>query len=252
MNDLYENNELARELMDFEGNIKGKAGEFFTLNDVKMISGYHKELSNLLIPLGNNKTEVDLLVIHEKGLLVIESKNYGGWIFGNEKNKHWTQTFSANTKYTFFNPILQNEMHLSALEKLLSVDRNKMYSYIVFSERCELKGVPEDTDRRRIFKRDRLISVINYDISMRNICFSAEEVDRLYEVLKTYIPDREEIQEHKNRVRKYNTGYTCPKCGSDLVLKKGQYGRFIGCSGFPNCRFTRPATELDIAHFSNY
>lgn len=31
----------------------------------------------------------------------------------------------------------------------------------------------------------------------------------------------------------------CPLCGADLVLRKGRYGRFYGCSGYPACRYTR-------------
>ena len=30
----------------------------------------------------------------------------------------------------------------------------------------------------------------------------------------------------------------CPDCGSDLIKRSGRYGEFIGCSGFPKCRFT--------------
>ena len=33
----------------------------------------------------------------------------------------------------------------------------------------------------------------------------------------------------------------CEKCGSDLMIRRGYRGsRFIGCSGYPNCRFTLP------------
>lgn len=31
----------------------------------------------------------------------------------------------------------------------------------------------------------------------------------------------------------------CPSCGCELVLRKGKFGEFYGCSGFPNCRYTR-------------
>lgn len=31
----------------------------------------------------------------------------------------------------------------------------------------------------------------------------------------------------------------CPECGCELVRRKGRYGEFYGCSGFPLCRFTR-------------
>lgn len=33
-------------------------------------------------------------------------------------------------------------------------------------------------------------------------------------------------------------GRECPDCGSPLVYREGRYGRFIGCSTFPQCRFT--------------
>jgi len=31
----------------------------------------------------------------------------------------------------------------------------------------------------------------------------------------------------------------CPVCGCELVLRKGRFGMFYGCSGFPGCRYTR-------------
>jgi len=30
----------------------------------------------------------------------------------------------------------------------------------------------------------------------------------------------------------------CPECGSDLIKRSGRYGEFVGCKGFPKCRFT--------------
>ena len=30
----------------------------------------------------------------------------------------------------------------------------------------------------------------------------------------------------------------CPKCGQYLVKRKGKYGEFLGCSGYPGCRYT--------------
>ncbi|MEY8518871.1 exonuclease domain-containing protein [Lachnospiraceae bacterium 29-84] len=32
---------------------------------------------------------------------------------------------------------------------------------------------------------------------------------------------------------------TCPRCGADMVKRKGMYGEFYGCTDFPNCRGTR-------------
>ncbi len=38
-------------------------------------------------------------------------------------------------------------------------------------------------------------------------------------------------------------GRACPKCGHDLVLRYGRYGKFISCSNFPACRYTEPYLE---------
>ncbi len=32
----------------------------------------------------------------------------------------------------------------------------------------------------------------------------------------------------------------CPKCESELVIKRGPYGKFIGCSAYPKCRYIEP------------
>lgn len=31
----------------------------------------------------------------------------------------------------------------------------------------------------------------------------------------------------------------CPECGGLLVKRKGKYGGFIGCSNYPDCKYTR-------------
>jgi len=38
------------------------------------------------------------------------------------------------------------------------------------------------------------------------------------------------------------TGLTCPECGKELVVRKGRKGEFLGCSGYPRCRFTQNFT----------
>ncbi|MGM0534134.1 MAG: type I DNA topoisomerase, partial [Campylobacterota bacterium] len=33
-------------------------------------------------------------------------------------------------------------------------------------------------------------------------------------------------------------GRNCPECGSELLLRKGRFGEFVACSGFPKCKYT--------------
>ncbi len=35
-------------------------------------------------------------------------------------------------------------------------------------------------------------------------------------------------------------GRACPTCGKELVIRYGRFGKFISCSGFPECRYTEP------------
>jgi DNA topoisomerase-1 len=36
------------------------------------------------------------------------------------------------------------------------------------------------------------------------------------------------------------TGELCPECGRPLLFRRGRYGKFIGCSGWPECRHSQP------------
>jgi DNA topoisomerase I len=38
-------------------------------------------------------------------------------------------------------------------------------------------------------------------------------------------------------------GRDCPTCGKELVIRYGRFGKFISCSGFPDCRYTEPWLE---------
>jgi DNA topoisomerase-1 len=37
----------------------------------------------------------------------------------------------------------------------------------------------------------------------------------------------------------------CPDCGNDLLKRHGRYGEFVGCSGFPKCKFTSSVEDLE-------
>jgi DNA topoisomerase-1 len=39
------------------------------------------------------------------------------------------------------------------------------------------------------------------------------------------------------------TDETCEKCGKPMVLKIGRYGRFLACTGYPECKGTRPLPD---------
>ena len=38
-------------------------------------------------------------------------------------------------------------------------------------------------------------------------------------------------------------GRSCPRCGHDLIIRWGRFGKFISCSDFPKCKYTEPYLE---------
>ncbi len=66
-----------------------------------------------------------------------------------------------------------------------------------------------------------------------------EVVDRFY---NGYLKD--ELERANKEIEKIviepeYTGEDCPNCGKPLVKKRGRFNEFIGCSGYPDCRFTK-------------
>ncbi|MBI5044567.1 MAG: type I DNA topoisomerase [Candidatus Levybacteria bacterium] len=45
------------------------------------------------------------------------------------------------------------------------------------------------------------------------------------------------------KIETEKTGEKCPDCGSDLVIRTGKFGKFVSCSTFPTCKFTKPLIE---------
>jgi len=78
------------------------------------------------------------------------------------------------------------------------------------------------------------------------------EKDR-YQVLEDfYGPFSESIQDAMKKKEEIKeslqeeTEQRCPKCGRELVVKWGRNGRFIACTGYPDCKHTQPLeSELD-------
>jgi len=51
--------------------------------------------------------------------------------------------------------------------------------------------------------------------------------------------DEIETNVSKKDVTTESTGETCPECGKELVIRLGRTGRFIACTGYPDCTYTR-------------
>ncbi|KHF39458.1 nuclease-related domain-containing protein [Halalkalibacter okhensis] len=169
-------------------NDKGNYGEYLTFSVLKNVSGYKRLMTNLYIPTKDGKTtEIDLLLITETGLYVLESKNYSGWIYGDESNRYWTQTLPPKMhKYQFFNPIWQNSRHINALKQKLEIEGSLLKSYIIFSERCTLKKVHVHSPGVKVIKRPDLLKTVQNDTNNLDKILTPFNVDEVFAKLNKY------------------------------------------------------------------
>ena len=228
--------DIIKSILNYEN--LGQFGEFSTeyalTND--NLEGKLIVLKNIYVPYQDKTSEIDLLMIHEKGILVFESKNFSGWIFGSANQLNWTQSLQNGEKHHFYNPIRQNQTHIKALSEYLNMPISSFTSYIVFSERCSLKSVPEDTEQVIIVRRPNMLKKLRTQLRSSVNLYSPEKILQLAQKLQPLTNKSEaEKQQHIDNIKE-----KCPFCGSELVLRQGKYGQFWGCSTYPKCKFTRP------------
>ena len=77
---------------------------------------------------------------------------------------------------------------------------------------------------------------------------AAGERDWVEVVREFYTPFAEQVKKAEAAMPEVKQGpqpigRACPRCGGDLVLRWGRYGKFISCSNFPRCRYTEPWLE---------
>jgi len=222
--------------------IKGKIGELRVSNQLyKLNDEEFKVINDVLIQTDDRSSQIDHIVISIYGIFVIETKNYTGWIHGNENSEYWTQSIYKK-KTNFKNPIKQNWAHIYALKEILSDYKHlTYYPIIVFAGNAELKNISSTIPV--IYDRELFQTIM----SKRRIPnLSIEQVKNIVMKLnKVNIQDKEAKKEHiyqvKNKVHKVKQkekSLVCPKCGGNLVVRDGQYGKFYGCPNYPNCRYT--------------
>ena len=220
---------------------KGKYSEKLVYKKMLQLPDEYTIFNDFLFESNGHSTQIDHIVVSPYGVFVIETKGYKGWILGGENSEYWTQVI-YKSKYQFYNPIKQNEGHVRFLRHLLkcSVDI-PLIPIVVFNNSAELKV---HASNHIVVNRCNL----NWAISQyHDIILNATQVDWIVNTIQRYytIADKEEIRQHKHNVhdRQYRAKSLirqgiCPQCGGQLVLRKGRYGSFYGCSNYPKCKFT--------------
>ena len=217
--------------------IKGKMGELGVSLRLNLLPSNYLRIDDLLIQHNGYSTQIDHVVVSEFGIFVVETKNYSGWISGSADSEYWIKN-QYGWKYRFYNPIRQNESHVKALQSILGLHPCKFIPIVVFHDRATLKV---NTQKTVVYASQLTTTIRNYTTPL----LTSEEKDYIYShLLALNITDQKIRRTHKsvvkNNISRKNEivkSGRCPRCGGVLVLRKGRYGMFWGCSNYPKCRY---------------
>jgi len=237
--------------------IKGKRGEKKVSSTLKKLpSGYHV-LNDVVLFNDTDKgtTQIDHIVVSKYGVFAIESKNYGGDIYGNDNIQYWTQLFVNKVRYKskwykqytyvtknqFYNPVKQALGHMYAIKKKLSdFPYLRVIPIVVFAGSANISKV--NTQNHVIYRSELLKTILGYDRVYLSDSEVSEVVSRLIQKnVRDIVDNKTHVRNIKTKTREYNKKINsgiCPRCGGTLIKREGKYGYFYGCSNYPKCKFT--------------
>ena len=193
-------------------------------------------------------SQIDLLIIGNKGIYVVEVKNYpNATIYGNPNNAKW-HYYTHGKKYDIYSPIKQNKKHAEYLKTFLH-QFGDIPCYSVITMICEDFKLNGDMEPNTV--------ICNSLPAMERAIYAIAEGkphiwdDERKREIYNYIKDNQHIgraarEEHKANVIAYKNELNqmqqqrmCPYCKVDLVPRNGKYGTFYGCPNYPKCKYTR-------------
>lgn len=214
---------------------RGWLGEFY----VRLVIGKTKPgvkyvINDCRIRVSEDKTsQIDHIVVNANGVFVIETKNYSGRIYGQENQQEWTQVLNyGKVKNKLYNPIKQNKTHVYHISKVIGADI-PIISAVVFVQ-----------GNTRYISADGVYNLggLKRMIRKGNAELTAEQMQDIYDKLSAADDKTITASEHIHNIRNLQNNVAndiCPRCGKKLVVRYGKNGSFMGCEGYPQCRFTK-------------
>ena len=215
---------------------KGIVGELIIkLHLGKTTPGEKYIINNLMVEGENGKTsQIDHILINKNGVYVIETKNYSGRIYGKDNQLQWTQVLNyGKVKNQFYNPVKQNATHIYRINEALKEDIY-LHSIIVFTQ-----GNTQYIESDKVYTISQMKRFIRQPQKQQLTVEKMEEIHNKLINIKdnNHTTTREHVENIHQTLEDTQNGI-CPRCGGQLVERKGQHGTFYGCSNYPNCKFT--------------
>ena len=169
---------------------------------------------------------IDTIILSKYGIFVIKYVNMDGKIYGDEREIEWIQLKDSKKTY-FDNPCRQLHSDVRVIADVLDLSEKYFVPIVCFTEDVNLSLEIKDKVTQIDFLDD-VIRTYKKEIIKYGLSEITDKIISIKDVPTSNIKDND---------TKDNS--ICPKCGGKLILRNGKYGDFIGCSNYPNCKYTR-------------
>ncbi len=151
-------------------------------------------------------------------------------------------------------PARYSEAKLIKEMEELGIGRPSTYAQTM--ETLKNRGYVQVTEKRfvptdqGVLTSDKLTEFFETLINVEYTAGMEQKLDEIskgqtvwYDELKTFyddfIPLLDNAQEKMEKIAPVEIGEACPECGEPLVIRRGRYGEFVACSGYPSCRYIK-------------
>ena len=167
---------------------QGSNGERYIAKLLQELPEGYRCLHDLLLKYEGYTVQIDHVVISEYGVIVIETKNFRGMIYGSGENKRWTQV-NKGKKRRFYSPTIQNNRHRFVISRICKLPIEKVIPITVFVGKCELHL--EDVGRIILSK-----DLLPYIYGITEKILSQSDVERIFKRLESKNITSESTRRH--------------------------------------------------------
>ncbi len=84
---------------------------------------------------------------------------------------------------------------------------------------------------------DQLDKIADGDVKWQTV------IANFYTPFEKNLEEKEEVLKKADFTKLGESDEKCPECGKVLFIKLGKYGKFLSCSGFPDCKYAKPIVD---------
>ncbi|QTJ50023.1 type I DNA topoisomerase [Dolosigranulum pigrum] len=163
-----------------------------------------------------------------------------------EPNQHFTQPPARYSEATLIKTLEENGVGRPSTYAPTLATIQKRYYVTLTQKRFEPTELGEIVNEIIVEFFPDIVD-INFTADLEVDLDSIEEgknewidvIDKFYQGFKEEVDKAEEEMEEVE-IQDEPAGFDCERCGHEMVIKMGRYGKFYACSNFPDCRNTKP------------